>query len=227
MGSGGTEITLQGALYGEKAFHKVRRFVVIRPRRGHSICIPILTYGYQGVLKHGVHPETHAAVYSSAKGPSFLPGEDILMKKRPVKIDVKDPSEKLDPLSRLNYAKLYTVEHNVKVYFIGSVARKCEMDVAASFNAEHSPVGPRPYGHYPDSTVYRHAEGPAPDIYQAAPSIPTSSESYPDGLGQNPSYYASSQPYGISYPYNAQPQPSPAGQNQPETVDYADGYDAD
>ena len=28
---------------------------------------------------------------------------------------IKDPSHKLDPMPRLNYAKLHTVEHNVKV----------------------------------------------------------------------------------------------------------------
>jgi hypothetical protein len=28
---------------------------------------------------------------------------------------IKDPSHNLDPMPRLNYAKLYTVEHNVKV----------------------------------------------------------------------------------------------------------------
>lgn len=31
------------------------------------------------------------------------------------------PREKLDEASRINYAKVYTVEYNVKVLFIGKV----------------------------------------------------------------------------------------------------------
>lgn len=33
--------------------------------------------------------------------------------------------EQLDPLSRLNYAKKYTIEHNFQVEFIGSIAPEC------------------------------------------------------------------------------------------------------
>jgi hypothetical protein len=34
------------------------------------------------------------------------------------------PRNKLDKMSRMNYAKVYTVEHNVKVAFIGNVVVK-------------------------------------------------------------------------------------------------------
>ncbi|KAH8790009.1 hypothetical protein F5882DRAFT_401600 [Hyaloscypha sp. PMI_1271] len=37
------------------------------------------------------------------------------MTKKAIRIRIKDPSHKLDPMSRLNYAKLYAVKHNVKV----------------------------------------------------------------------------------------------------------------
>ncbi|KAH8745335.1 hypothetical protein F5882DRAFT_235302, partial [Hyaloscypha sp. PMI_1271] len=122
VGSGGTEITTD-AKYGEKAFHKIRRFLIVKNKKGHSLCIPILTYGFQGVLKYGVHPIDHAVVYSSRRdGPYISDREEGLMTKKPIRIEIKDPAHKLDPLSRLNYAKVYTVEHNVKVLFIGKVA---------------------------------------------------------------------------------------------------------
>jgi uncharacterized C2H2 Zn-finger protein len=190
MGSGGTEITFENtsAKYGERAFHKIRRFVIVQPKRGHSICIPILTYGYQGVLKYGIHPEDHAVVYSSKKdGPYLLDREKGLMSNKPIRIDIKDASHKLDPLSRLNYAKIYTIEHNVKVLFIGRVARNYEQEVIIAFNQAHPPLGPSPHDYRPDSPVFSHAEGPTPDY----------SASYSSGAQQYPSSYATAN----SYPY--------------------------
>lgn len=45
----------------------------------------------------------------------ILECEGGLMTKKAIRIRIKDPSHKLDPMSRLNYAKLYAVKHNVKV----------------------------------------------------------------------------------------------------------------
>lgn len=39
----------------------------------------------------------------------------------PVRLQITDPSEKISKESRVNYAKLTTVEHNVKVLFVGRV----------------------------------------------------------------------------------------------------------
>ncbi|PMD23432.1 hypothetical protein NA56DRAFT_71340 [Hyaloscypha hepaticicola] len=140
VGTGGTEITADFP-HSESAFHKVRRFLIVSERnKGHSICIPILTYGNQGVLKRGVHPEDHAVIYSSkSKGPYVLEREKGLMTKHPIRVELFKESQKLDPLSRLNYAKLYTVEHNVKVFFIGRVAKNYERDVMNGYNEAHPP----------------------------------------------------------------------------------------
>ncbi|KAE9363767.1 hypothetical protein N431DRAFT_118062 [Stipitochalara longipes BDJ] len=204
IGSGGTEIT---TTYSAKTFYKVRRFVIMRQDKGHSICIPILTYGYQGVLKPGVHPESHTVVHSSAK-PYFLEGERVILTKRPIKVDINDPSEKLDPLSRLNYAKIYTIEHNVKVYFFGRVAKNCEQELAICFNEANPPVQP----------------------YPAAMPIPTASSSSSSGLHEpSPSYPRLDGSLGFTHPYGLiyQPETPPTAQPQPETQSYNDGYDGD
>ena len=65
--------------------------------------------------------------------------EKGLMTKHPIRIEVIKDSHKLDPLSRLNYAKLYTIEHNVKVLFIGKVARNYERDLRHGYNEAHPP----------------------------------------------------------------------------------------
>jgi hypothetical protein len=55
-----------------------------------------------------------------------------------------NPRDKLDPNSRMNYAKVYTVEHNVKVLFIGRIAPKYEQQVVIDYNHIHS----IPYAHH-------------------------------------------------------------------------------
>jgi hypothetical protein len=59
-------------------------------------------------------------VYQSGKTPHVLKGEPKLGF-RPVEVHIDAVGEKLPQASRVNYAKLMTVEHNVKVFFIGRV----------------------------------------------------------------------------------------------------------
>jgi hypothetical protein len=50
----------------------------------------------------------------------MLEGEEELDKK-PVRVDHYSERYKLDPASRVNYSKLYTIEHNFKVNIIGKI----------------------------------------------------------------------------------------------------------
>ena len=105
--------------YGEKVFTKIRRFVVVREGDRHSTCLPLLTYQGKATRKHGVNPDDHAAVFAENSKPRFLPGENL--RKSPLKIIIEDPREKIDPLTRINFSKIYTVEHNVKALKIGRI----------------------------------------------------------------------------------------------------------
>lgn len=97
-------------------------------------------------MKYGVHAEDHAAIYSSRK-PSFLGDEEDRMKRAPVRCEMMGPEHNLDPASRLNYAKIYTVEHNVKVWFIGKVHRDYEQQVVDDYNDVNKPLPPRSAAH--------------------------------------------------------------------------------
>jgi hypothetical protein len=133
------------------------------------------------VLKPGVHPEDHAVVYSS-KRPSFLEREEGLMSKSPIRIEVISDAHKLDPLSRLNYAKLYTVEHNVKVFFIGHVVKKYERPLIIAYNEAHPPLDPGPQDHLASSEeLTSFAE-------QAEPSWPLIEEEGEDDPSYNDGY---------------------------------------
>jgi hypothetical protein len=48
--------------------------------------------------------------------------EKYLIKKR-IAVEKASPDQKLDPMSRLNFKKIYTIEHNVKVMSVGRVVK--------------------------------------------------------------------------------------------------------
>lgn len=79
-----------------------------------------MTYSGHGLLKKGVKAADHCIIYTGK--PESLKGEEILNSS--IQMVPHSPRTKLDKMSRLNYAKVYTVEHNVKVCFIGEVTGK-------------------------------------------------------------------------------------------------------
>ncbi|RDA91953.1 hypothetical protein CP533_1347 [Ophiocordyceps camponoti-saundersi (nom. inval.)] len=106
--------------FGTKFFVGFRRFIVIANDLGHSTCVPILTYGGKGCKKRGVKPAKHGIIHERGHRPRLLEGEPNLGFS-PIRVDMTEEGEKLSKESRVNYSKLVTVEHNVKVFFIGSV----------------------------------------------------------------------------------------------------------
>jgi hypothetical protein len=95
---------------------------------------PISTYNRQGTLKSGINGNSHAIIYTGKTAPKPLPGE-LEFLKSPIQIIPKIPREKLEKESRVNYAKIYTVEHNVKVRFIGHIAPASVEIFMSDFNA--------------------------------------------------------------------------------------------
>ena len=76
------------------------------------------------------------------KRPPLRPGEkEKGLTRAAIRVEPASPRHQLDPLSRLNYAKLYTVEYNVKVWFVGSVNSKSEHHLIADYNDVHPPMG--------------------------------------------------------------------------------------
>lgn len=81
---------------------------------------PILTYGSRGCRKSGVKPNKHGIVHEVGRSARRVDGEPPLGFP-PVQVQLTQDGEKLSKESRVNYSKLVTVEHNVAVFFIGSV----------------------------------------------------------------------------------------------------------
>ncbi|GAB7362831.1 hypothetical protein MBLNU230_g3134t1 [Neophaeotheca triangularis] len=114
------------ARFGERLYVTIRRFVTIRQGEKSCSAIPIFTYDYQGVGKRGVRKSDHAIIHTSRQPPQRLrgeapgPGEDG-MRPFPIKVDPFRRDELLHAVSRVNFAKVTTVEHNVKVKDCGLV----------------------------------------------------------------------------------------------------------
>ena len=55
--------------------------------------------------------------------PFCLSEEDKYLTKKPIVIEKASADQRLDPMSRLNFKKVYAVEYNVKVMNVGRVAK--------------------------------------------------------------------------------------------------------
>ncbi|KAG0647194.1 hypothetical protein D0Z07_7159 [Hyphodiscus hymeniophilus] len=128
-----TPYTLGETKYGQKVHSTIRRFVIVAADRGHCQCLPILTYQRQGATKYGINRDDHAIIYIGKPPPDEVSAEERLTK-TPIQMIPKSPRDKLEPKSRINYAKIYTVEHNVKVFFIGRIASTSEKQFAVDFD---------------------------------------------------------------------------------------------
>ncbi|KAL5371839.1 hypothetical protein DPSP01_013954 [Paraphaeosphaeria sporulosa] len=105
---------------GPRVSVNIQTFVVIRPQHGHCTCLPINTYGGQGTRKPGVIARDHAAVVAHGDEPPKHSLEPLT--KSPIFLKVENESiGPVDPMSRINFAKVYTVEDNMKVRNIGRI----------------------------------------------------------------------------------------------------------
>lgn len=66
-------------------------------------------------------------------------GERKELLKDPVHCKI-DGGRHLEPASRLNYTKLYTVEHNVGVEFIGRISKSEHAKVVNAYNSANLPI---------------------------------------------------------------------------------------
>jgi hypothetical protein len=125
-----------------------------------------------------VKPQDHAIVYidnsrkpkkgeklkksEKKKRPTEVEDEEKLSKK-PIGIKPSSPRDQLDQHSRLNYAKIYTVEHNLKVCFIGSIHKDSIKYFKRDYNATHAPLPEAPGTEYSEDEEEEQEEGDEQD----------------------------------------------------------------
>jgi hypothetical protein len=113
-----TDITMEER-FGERIFAKIRWFVVVKESRGYCTCLSIHTYGGRGVTKPGISARHHAPLVVKGQKERVLEGEKGLL---PALHVILENESTIDPLARINFGKIYTVEQNVKVCSIGRIA---------------------------------------------------------------------------------------------------------
>jgi hypothetical protein len=106
--------------FSGQPFSEVARFAVVKAGVTFSVCLRISTYSGQATTKPGVAAHQHAAVIS--EGGTAVPhwkGEQL--SKDPIEVKLENMEVMIDGMSRINFAKPYTVEHNIRVKNIGRV----------------------------------------------------------------------------------------------------------
>jgi len=100
---------------------------VIGFRNAANANSPINTYGNQGVAKHGVVKANHAVLHNHDSTPRLTEAERPMVNERgmlsPIRVRGRLPHDRCHPMARINFARTYTVEHNVKVYHFGNVVK--------------------------------------------------------------------------------------------------------
>lgn len=134
-----SDSTLQGRYKGERVFSKVRRFVVVRKGKDYCSALPIMTYSKQGVGKQGVNKSEHAIIYTGSQPPKPLSSElpqsagEAPMRQQAVRVVPDDRESKLDPMSRIDFGKVHTVQHNIKVRPFGMVHQQSMQALVTQF----------------------------------------------------------------------------------------------
>jgi hypothetical protein len=137
---------------GERVFSKVRRFVVIRESDGYCGAVPINTYGGQGVAKRGVKKSEHAIIYTGRTQPRVRTDEaprreETGMQSIPIRVDPDNPTDQLDPMSRIHFGGITTIQHNIRVKPFGIVNSASMDDLQYQFR--------KVWGLYTDTPVER------------------------------------------------------------------------
>jgi hypothetical protein len=89
-----------------------------------EISRPIYTYLQQGCTKPGIKPEKHGIIHEIGTPARLLKNEGPLgIDAIRMELSPGLRGEKLHLASRVNYSKLTTIEHNVKVFFLGSIVQ--------------------------------------------------------------------------------------------------------
>ncbi|KAL1583637.1 hypothetical protein WHR41_07821 [Cladosporium halotolerans] len=104
---------------GEQAFSKIRRFIVVREGRDSCSALAISTHSGNGASRRNA--SEHGIVHTTGtRPPPTMRQEDGLLPS-PIRIDPLNEDDRLDATSRMDYGKLYNIEHNVKVKPYGVV----------------------------------------------------------------------------------------------------------
>ena len=101
---------------------------------------PIHSYGKRGLKKPHINRKDHAIIYTDIH-PGEQAGEGL--NKRALQVIPDSPEIKLDPSSLINFGKIYTVEHNIKVKLLGRIAKESKHLLVSYYRGDGEPQSVR------------------------------------------------------------------------------------
>ena len=137
---GYVDITTKGR-FGQRVFSHIRRMAVVKERSGFCVCIPINTYGGQGVAKPGLYlaeRQAHSIIHERGLAPYSTEEEKPFLIKKPIAVNMANKEQQLDKMSRVNFGKPNSVEWNVKVMNVGKVAPESMATFTGYYYNEYS-----------------------------------------------------------------------------------------
>lgn len=123
---------------GETVYSHIRRFLVVRARKGFCVALPITSYSNRGVSAKNIdnrEHNSHCIIHDSTLSPVLMPNEAPFTKDSVAVNMIK--GETLSESSRLCYSKPYTIDHNIKVRYIGHVVDEHVNQVLRDYRSEH------------------------------------------------------------------------------------------
>ncbi|CAJ2514219.1 Uu.00g023380.m01.CDS01 [Anthostomella pinea] len=105
--------------WSEKIHVKVSWFIVVQTYKTHCLAVPVHTYEGQATGKAGINGEHHAALVLKGQGVTLEVGEAL--ERDPLHMILEKQTVELQPTSRIDFSKLYTIEYNIKVMKVGRI----------------------------------------------------------------------------------------------------------
>jgi hypothetical protein len=133
--------------FGTQMYSQKRRMIVVRCKRGCSWAVPICSYRHQGCFKPGIEVTAHAIAYMQGTQAQLLrrtENDGIQLREsiepasgmNPIEIIPANSYQRLSTSSRINFSKVQTIEHMVKVQDIGVVSPRSLNDLLQYFEQQ-------------------------------------------------------------------------------------------
>lgn len=130
--------------------------------------------------------KSHSVIFTSVNPPESQEETDLL---EPIRIVPVNRRQKLDPTARLNYAKLYTIEYNVEVWFIGHIDPGSEQQLVDDYNSIHTLLPDRRKAKSrtgKETKNLRRNDFGSRDASTHSPSISTAADRFPQSFPVSP-----------------------------------------
>jgi hypothetical protein len=105
------------------------------------LCRAIHTYGGRGTTATHARTRDHVVIYTGDQPPALVEGEsESIYNRRPIQVTLDPKGEPLLPASRLNVAKIHTIDHDIPVAKLGKISPR-DVERLRQYSGVHTSQG--------------------------------------------------------------------------------------